>query len=304
MSFAIRAMLLIVLAALLLNRMEANHVSAGGSAVGISPSSGTLDTRVEFFSNGWVPNAEVNISAAFIESYSEFGSAQFGDIIATTVSDSDGHWRVQLHVGKQLAVPPTPGFVLFRAESDDLPGYLELANGASFALVVDGQRPAGSGEIRVTVAQAPDLDERLVFLAYRGVGSSTGFNNRIGVRSIPTEVTFRLLPDGDYEVAALATGGLQPAGPGLVEVLADVCTNPGCAGFQNLFTVQRVSIRNGGVVDVSIVFGDVEALPNGGSGPGQFGWRWSWFLAVVGLAAAGTLLTVLGAFRLRSGGTA
>ena len=303
MGFTIRAMLLIVLAVLLLNRMEANHVSAGGSAVGISPSSGTLDTRVEFSSNGWVPNAEVNISAAFTESYSEIHSAQFGDVIATTVSDSDGDWRVQLHVGKQLAVPPTPGFVLFRAESDDLPGYLELANEASFALVVDGQRPAGSGEIMVTAAQAPELDERLGFLTFHRVGS-TCFINRIGIRTMPTDVTFRLLPDGDYEVTAETLSGLQPAGPGLLDVMGAICIRPDYDGFERPFKVHRVSIRNGSVVDVSFVFGEVGTLPNGGAGPDQLGWRWSRFLGIVALAATGTLLTILGTSRLRSDGLA
>ena len=220
-------------------------------------------------------------------------------------SDADGVWEVQVVVESSsgLTLPSEPGFVLFRAESDDLPGYLELANVARFALVVDGQRPAGSGEIRVTVSQAPELDERLGFLTFHRVGS-TCFINRIGIRTIPADVTFQRLADGDYEVTAETLSGLQPTGPGLLEVLGAICIRPDYDGFERPFKVHRVSIRNGSVVDVSFVFGEVGTLPNGGAGPDQLGWRWSWFLAIVALAATGTLLTVLGTSRLRSDGLA
>ena len=55
------------------------------------------------------------------------------------------------------------------------------------------------------------------------------------------------------------------------------------------------------MVDVSIFFADAETLPNGGAGPLQSGgWPWTSLLAIAGLAAAGVMLTLLGAVRLLS----
>ena len=297
MRIAARALLLIVLAVLITGRAE-----AGGSFVSVSPLEGPPGTTVEVASGFWEPNAVVSISAGYTEDLHFGGPVMFGDVIATTFSDKEGRWSVEIELGKDLPAPELSGFVQFKAASDNMNIYNAGSDSATFALIVNGQRPNGAGGMRISVSEAPGLDTQLLFLSYRRLGSTAGFLNRISAPpSLPTEVTFRSLPDGDYEVAAEATGVRLPVGPGLYDVKADACDEPRCEGFERLYRVQVVSIRNGAVVDVSIFFADAETLPNGGAGPLQSGgWPWTSLLAIAGLAAAGVMLTLLGAVRLLS----
>ena len=295
LAFAVGLAVLVVLAVFITGRAE-----AADSFVSISPLEGPPGTTVEVTAGSWLPNAEVAIAARYTEDIHFGDPVEFGDVIATTISDDDGRWSVEIELKQDLAVPERSGFVRFQAVSDNLPAYFEGFTTATFALIVDGQRPNGAGGMQVSVSETPGLDAQLLFLSYRGVGSTLGFDNRIGVRSLPTEVMFSMLADGDFEVAAEALGGRLPVGHGLYDVKADACAEPICEDHERLYMVQVVSIRNGAVVDVSIFFADAETLPNGGAGPEPAGRLWTWLLAGAGLAIAGTLLTALGAFRLLS----
>lgn len=289
----------VALALAVLTILAVGSAEAGeASFIAVSPLSGPPGTTVEVTAGSWLPIADVAISAGYTDDIHFGDPVVFGDVIATTRSDEDGKWTAQVELGTDLPVPERPGFIQFRAVSDNLPEYYEGYNTATFALIVDGQRPNGAGGMHVSVSRAPGADTRLVFLSYRRVGSQAGFINRIGIPplSLPAEVTFRLLPDGDYEVAAEGSLGRLPVGPGVTDVVADACGDPGCEGLDRHYRVQVVSIRNGEVADVHVAFGNAEALPNGGHGPTQpGGWRSSSLLAIAGLAAAGSLLAALGA---------
>lgn len=299
MTRIIRAMLLIVFVVLI--RADADHVSSGGSAVSVFPASGAIGTPVHITGAGWPPDVQVSVWAGFTEDPSaRKDEVEYAGVIGTATSNDDGEWRLEVNVGGALALPAVPGFVHFRADPAGLPPWLEEVNVARFALVVNGQRPERSGEVRITVTQAPGFDERLGFLAMRQVGTTTSFQNRVGIRTMPAYSVLSYLTDGDYEITVETVSGLQPIGPGLVNVIGVICNRPNCDGVERLFRVGRVSIRNGSVANVSFVFGDVETLPNGGSGPEPTGRPWGWLLAIAGLAVTGALLTGLGASRLLS----
>lgn len=295
-ALAATGLLLAVLAVFITGRAE-----AGSNFVSVSPLEGPPGTTVEITSEFWEPVAEVSISAGYTEDLHFGGPVMFGDVIATTFSDKEGRWSVEVELGKDLPVPELSGFVQFKATSDNMNIYNAGSDIATFTLIVNGQRPNGSGGMSISVSETPGLGTQLLFLSYRPVGGTAGFINRISAPpGLPTEVTFRSLPDGDFEVAAEALGGRLPVGPGLYDVRAPACGDPICEDHERLYRVQVVSIRNGAVVDVSIFFGDAETLPNGGSEPPQTGGlRWAWVLAGAGLAITGVMLTLVGAGRLR-----
>ena len=131
--------------------------AAKGAPVGISPDSGELGTVVQVWSESWLPDTEVRLYAAFTTSAAERypGPSEYFGPIRTVRSDSDGVWQTQLATDDipGLAPPGEPGFLFFRADSDDLPAFLE-GNAIDFVVEHEGLRPAGSGEIRLSIALA------------------------------------------------------------------------------------------------------------------------------------------------------
>ena len=152
MRIAARALLLIVLAVLITGRAE-----AGGSFVSVSPLEGPPGTTVEVASGFWEPNAVVSISAGYTEDLHFGGPVMFGDVIATTFSDKEGRWSVEVELGKDLPVPELSGFVQFKATSDNMNIYNAGSDSATFTLIVNGQRPNGAGGMRISVSETPGL---------------------------------------------------------------------------------------------------------------------------------------------------
>ena len=235
--------------------------AAKGAPVGISPDSGELGTVVQVWSESWPPDTEVRLYAAFTTSAAERypGPSEYFGPIRTVRSDSDGVWQTQLATDDipGLAPPGEPGFLFFRADSDDLPAFLE-GNAIDFVVEHEGLRPAGSGEIRLSIALASgDSVESAVF-GWRHAGAPWFFSP-YGMVPYPFETTITRLKDGEWEIVAMTSGGSEPIGEATYDLgEASLCFNPSCAEGTPIVQVHsafRVTIENAQIVEANVVLG-------------------------------------------------
>lgn len=293
---------LVFAAALFAFASHGPSANANGSVVGVSPDVGVLGTPVELRSTDWLESTEVDVYAAFATSRDKRPPPEaYTGPVATAMADSEGDWQLNIIVDERLGVsiPPEPGFLFFRAESDDLPLYLADANVGDFAIVHDGRRPKGAGEIRLTISLAPGNDSNglIIFVGRRPAGEGP-IRNRAPGRPFPFNTTFGRLSDGVWEVAAFGTGGLVPVGgDGPLEVVeAPVCDYSECPEPMviNSYIVRKVTIRNGSVVDVVILLGEpgsgggAQLMPSTGTGLAERNWNgWPTANSIVPIAVLG-----------------
>ena len=239
--------------------------AAKGGAVAILPDSGELGTQVELWSTDWIRNAEVRLYAAFSSSLHDgyTGSAQYVGPVATVRSNDDGDWEAQLSTDALagLLVPNEPGFLYFRADSDDLPSYLENANTTHFVVEWEDQRPEGSGEILVSISSTEEpFDENsplLVWFGWRQAGRGS-FQSPYAVVPVPFTVTLDGKADGEWEVTVLAPDGYEVVGNDgpLDTVRAAYCGYKLCA-TQDL-SIRRVTVMNAGKVEARFILQPIE----------------------------------------------
>lgn len=280
---------------------------AGGSAFNLSPNSGELGTTVQLTSDQWIPGDFISIYAAFSPSLTEHPSDDaFMGPLASTTSDSGGAWSVPVQIANTdlLLIPDEPGFLFFRVRSP-IPSSQVRRSPVPFALISEGRRPAGAGEISLSISLAPGVpqDSRLLTWSYGGLGGTSPFRviSAPGWPAgplLPFTATISFLQDGDWAVTALATGGLVPVGEGPVQtVKAPVCSTYPCPdGPKASYVVRTVTIRDANVVDLSLVLGPPETantLASAGHGYDKQSSATLTF-ALVALSLGGAALLVVG----------
>ena len=239
--------------------------AAKGAPVGISPDSGELGTVVEVWSESWPPDTDVRLYAAFTTSAAERypGPSEYFGPIRTVRSDADGYWQTQLATDDipGLAPPGEPGFLFFRADSDDLPAFLE-GNATDFVVEHQGLRPAGSGEIRLSIALASGGSVLTGVFGWRRAGAPW-FSSPYGVIPVPFETTISRLADGEWEIVAMTRAGSEPIGEGTYDLgEASLCFNPSCAEGTPIVQVHsafRVTIENAQIVEANVVVGTLRS---------------------------------------------
>ena len=246
--------------------------AAKGAPVGISPDSGELGTVVVVWSEIWPPDTDVRLYAAFTTSAAErypSPSEYFGPI-RTVRSDADGFWQTQLATDDipGLAPPGEPGFLFFRADSDDLPAFLE-GNATDFVVEHEGLRPAGSGEIRLSLALASGSSLQTGVFGWRQA-DAPWFLSPYGMISYPWETSISRLKDGEWEIVAMTRAGSEPIGEGTYDLgEASLCFNPSCAEGTPIVQVHsafRVTVENAQIVEANVVLG---TLHDDGAATGQ-----------------------------------
>ena len=239
--------------------------AAKGAPVGISPDSGELGTVVEVWSESWPPDTEVRLYAAFTTSAAERypGPSEYVGPIRIVRSDADGVWQTQLATDDipGLAPPGEPGFLFFRADSDDLPAFLE-GNATDFVVEHQGLRPPGSGEIRLSIALASGGSVPAGVFGWRRA-DAPWFFSPYGVIPVPFETTISSLADGEWEIVAMTRAGSEPIGEGTYDLGgASLCFNPSCAGGTPIVQVHsafRVTIENAQIVEANVVLGTLRS---------------------------------------------
>lgn len=231
---------------------------ASAASVRIEPSEGQLSTSVELSSQNWAPNTEVRIMAAPSLSVYTPADAVFVGPVAVTESDSTGSWSVQLQIESAgpLVLPDVPGFAFYRALSDgQSQGEASIAT-VGFSVIVEGERPNGSGgfNIRVSGGQPGEF----VFVGWRSLGEETFFSS-YGPVALPFKSTVAGIPDGEYEAGVATEGPLPPSGDeGLRLEDATVCFGAVCFPDQTLL-VKGVTVSDGEFSEVEIVVGEEAA---------------------------------------------
>ena len=237
-------------------------VLAKGSALAFTPESGSADQVVSVWSQGWIENAEVRLFAGFATSQLTAYSAELEYVGPFDVlrSDGEGSWETTFSPDSipGLEIPAEPGYLVVRADSDELPPYMESSNTRTFIVTSNGQRPPGSGAIEVTFAMAEGELADLAVWGHRRVGG-THFTSSYGLIPVSFEPTISSVGDGEYEIVAVTNGGHEPIGPNTVDVTgARLCLNPSChpsAPIIQVHSAFRVTVENAEIVEANIVLG-------------------------------------------------
>ena len=260
--------LVALIAALAPGASEVAH--AKGGVIAFTPDAGPIGDEMTVWSDAWPAATEVELYAAFSSDSSEgySGSAEFVGPIAVVTSDDDGHWEatIQPDTIANLDIPNVPGYLFLRADSEGLPPFLQSFTVSHFIVTVDGQRPAGSGEIEVSLSMAEGEYADLALWGSRLVGGSH-FTTGYGLVPVPFEPTMSSLRDGEYEIVAVTNGGHEPIGPNTVDVSgARLCLNPACgdAPIVQVHSAFRVRVKNAQVVEADVLLG---RLPDPEGGP-------------------------------------
>jgi hypothetical protein len=261
-----RALLLLAtFIVLVLLAVPGSNVAAKGGPVGLSPESGELGTVVELRSESWPPDTEVRLYAAFTTSVAERypPPSEYVGPIRTVRSDADGVWETHLATDDIPGLPPSsePGFLLFRADSDDLPLFLD-GNTADFVVEHEDRRPTGSGEIRLSLALATGGSLQTGVFGWHQADAPCFFSP-FGVISFPFETTIGSLADGEWEIVAMTRAGSEPIGEGTYNLgEASLCFNPSCAEgtpIVQVHTAFRVTVENAQVVEANVVVGTLRS---------------------------------------------
>lgn len=223
-------------------------IAGKGGVVQIEPVVGHVGTTVEVSSRSWPANTAVEISAGFSvdqsAAYSE--NLEFAGPVAASLSDEDGAWSVEVNLNDigGLELEADPGFVFFRATSEDFPAYFDTTNIIEFALEVDGRRPSGAGEIRTTISVEAGAvrQEPTGWVGWRRPGASQFTVWRGSVR-LPNEVTIDRLADGEWEVAFVPPYGFSVVDDGEIEIVdARICHLPYCEIPKKPIVMKKVQI--------------------------------------------------------------
>ena len=238
---------------------------AKGTAIGFTPDAGPAHEEVMVSGGSWPENTEVRLFAAFSPTMegSYPHADEFVGPFEVVRSDIEGRWEALItpDTVAGLDLPGEPGYLIVRAESDDLPLYLEGANSNHFVLTVDGQRPVGSGEIEVSLFMAEGEYADLALWGWRRAGGSQ-FTTPYGLVPVPFEPTIASLRDGEYEIVAVTNGGHEPIGPNTVDVSgARLCLNPACgdAPIVQVHSAFRVTVEDAQVVEANVVLGTLRS---------------------------------------------
>ncbi len=234
---------------------------AKGTAIGFMPDAGPAHEEVMVSGGSWPENTEVRLFVAFspIMEGSYPPADEFVGPFEVVRSDTEGRWEALITpdtiVG--LGLPGEPGYLIVRAESDDLPLYLEGANSNHFVLTVDGQRPAGSGkvEISITFESEPEFARYGGYSVRRAGGDHFQAPNSVGISLPSNGRTLSIpLPDGDFEVALSIGGNLEVSpGPNIKQVSGEtLCFEDLCVKTERLF-VLSVTVANAEVVRADFV---------------------------------------------------
>ena len=239
-----------------------NAVLAKGPALAFTPESGSAEQEVSVRSQGWIENVEVRLFAGFATTQQEAFSATLDYVGPFEVlrSDNEGHWETTFSPasipGLELAVEP--GFLIVRADSDELPSYLQSFNARTFIVTAKGQRPAGSGAIDVSLDMAEGEHAELGLWGWRRAGEGN-FTTSYGLVPVSFEPTISSVGDGEYEIVVVTDGGHEPIGPNTVDVTgARLCLNPSChpsAPIIQVHSAFRVTVENAEIVEANIVLG-------------------------------------------------
>ena len=255
-------LLILVFAILVSAALPSQDIQAKGSGISFTPDSGAVGTTIELSSGGWPANTEVRLFAAFSNTFSGATSfpppsAYAGPIVVTT-SDASGKWSASwsLEGGSDVGFADQPGFVYFRAKSDQPP--YSAAAPITFIYSADGRRPDRSGEIHLSISVVDGMPPQLGIWGWRRAGA-LDFIASSELMPLPIETTIRNLSDGEYEIVAVSSDGLEAIGPGVVDIGEKViCRGAGCRVGGRILRVhvaQTVSIRDAQVVDVPLVLG-------------------------------------------------
>jgi len=275
MRRAVVAVLIALEVIALASSYSRSAVEAKGAAVGIEPASGEAGTPLELFSEDWLPGTEVRIFSAFAISMDSGydGAVDFTGPLATIRSDSDGDWSISLQadIDGSERQAQTPGFLFFRAESDNLPTYLENAITSYFVLTVDGRRPQGAGEINISLTNGQGASAMYGFFGWREAGEPFFFSP-YSIVPVPFDTTIAGLADGDWEITAIGADAVEPAGENVFDISTTLlCLNPSCAAGTPAFEVHRavrVTIRDGSVVAANVKFAPLAYEDSNGADEG------------------------------------
>ena len=246
------------LAALLMAAALAGVQQADGKgrAVFVEPAIGDVETIVEVSSKDWPANTAVEILAGFSLDQSAVHSGKFEFVgrVGESRSDEDGDWSIEVTLSdiEGLSLGEDPGFVFFKATSDNLPGYIELANVTDFALAVGGQRPSGSGEIHamISVAAGATRQEPVGWVGWRRAGQGE-FRIWGGIRPLPFQANFGRLADGPWEIAVVPPNGFSVVDDGEIEIVeAKFCYYLDCVAPKKPLVIKKVQITNASVESV------------------------------------------------------
>ena len=239
-------------------------VLAKGSALAFTPESGSADQVVSVWSQGWIENAEVRLFAGFATTQQEAYSRTLNYVGPFDVlrSDEEGHWETTFSADSipGLEIPAEPGYLIVRADSDELPSYLQSFNTRTFIVTVNGQRPVGAGAIDVSLGMAEGEYADLGLWGWRRAGGGD-FHTPYGLVPIPFEPTISSLGDGEFEIVAVTNGGHEPIGTNTVDVTgARLCLNPSChpsAPIIEVHSAYRVTVQNAEIVEANIALGSL-----------------------------------------------
>ena len=233
---------------------------AKGTAIGFTPDAGPAHEEVMVSGGSWPENTEVRLFAAFspIMEGSYPHADEFVGPFEVVRSDTEGRWEAQITPDTiaGLDLPGEPGFLIVRAESDDLPLYLEGANSNHFVLTVDGQRPAGTGKIEVSFTfESEQPRVRYGGFGWRRVGNDSFYSPYQTGLSLPGTRTTSSLSDGDYEVALSLPDDLEIS-------IGDhfrLDSGPMCDGLEGVpcYRANRLFVLNISVVNAEIAHADI-----------------------------------------------
>ena len=270
-AILLSAAVVLALAGALMPGASENVAHAKGSPIWFTPDAGSAHEEVLVSGGMWLENTEVRLFAAFspVMEASYPRADEFVGPFEVVTSDEEGRWEALITPGAivGLGLPGKPGYLIVRAESDDLPLYLEGASN-HFVLTVDGQRPAGSGKIEISITfESEQPRARSGGIGWRRVGSDSFHSPYIGGISLSGTLTTPMLSDGDFEVALSIPGDLEiPLGERVRLTSALMCDglegNP-CYRANRLF-VLNVSVVNAQIARVDVVLRPVAKVQPAG----------------------------------------
>jgi hypothetical protein len=176
------------------------------------------------------------------------------------MSDAGGYWETAVATDDiaDLDFGDQAGYLFLRAEGEGLPGYLNSFSVRHFTVTNYGQRPAGSGQIQVSVTFESDPPRsRLGGIGWRRVGGERFYSPYSYGIALPATLPISILADGEFEVAISIADDLEvrPA-PNIRQVSGEALCHGGpadpCARPKRL-AVQTVTVANAEVVHADFV---------------------------------------------------
>lgn len=256
------AIFLLVMAAV--GSLTVREAAAEPLLIGISPASGPIGTSLEVSYSSWTANTEVLLYAAFSTDrqtgYTR--SQEFIGPVAITMSDTEGRWSTSIDTAaiSGLEIGDQPGYIFIRAEGDDMPLYMQGYNVRDFVLTVNGQRPAGSGAIEISITfESEQPRARHAGFGWRRVGNDRFYSPNQAGLSMPGTLTIPSLSDGEFEVALSLPDDLE------ISEGAHFRLDSGqmCDGLEGVpcYQANKLFVLNVSVVNAEIARADIVLRP-------------------------------------------